>query len=159
MSTLLERDKVEAAQSRLPVPIMRPTSHGSDAITYDRPASYYEQWSEALKAFRDVETLGDNWDDSGSKAPSPHLLDNVLDLMAALREGGFPAPHDFSVGTRGEIALCWFGGRENYFEIRVHRPFVARWMAAMPGCPTRHGQGVDAEAARWLATVLKTRWQ
>jgi hypothetical protein len=156
MIAFLDLENVDAAQARPSVPVSRPTSRTSGAITYDQPASFYSQWTDALAAYREeVEELDDNWDDFGSKAPSPELLESASDLMRFLRERGIPAPHDFSVSPQGEITLCWFGSRENYFEIRVPRPYDARWMAVLPGCPARHGKTITYDMTQWLVAVLR----
>jgi hypothetical protein len=157
MNALLEADDVDAAQARPIIRVSPPATRRNDATSYDQAPSFYEEWIEALRAFRKVAELDDDWDESGSLAPSPDLLENVASLLQSLRRFGVPAPQDFSVGTQGEIALCWFGGRENYFEIRVLKPNDARWMAVMPGCATHHGRRINVEAGRWLDSVLKGR--
>lgn len=88
-----------------------------------------QTWHASIDELLRIRNLQDDWDDEGTEAPHPALVDGAITLAQYLQANGLPPPDRVIAGVNGTIYFEWhtpFG----YQEIEVLSPIDAecRWV-------------------------------
>ena len=95
-------------------------------------------WEPAVQRIVEFQTLGDDWDGLGAKAPSRELLASAVGLAYLLHERGVKPPVAVVPGVEGSVIFEWHEPDGTYAEVEVVRPLHAEVMVVMPGKPATH---------------------
>ena len=95
-------------------------------------------WGSAVNAIRGFQSLADDWDGFGAKAPARELINSAIGLALLLNEKGVEPPIRVAPGIEGTVLFEWQGESGFYADVEVVRPFHAEVMLVKPGEKAKH---------------------
>lgn len=113
---------------------------GEDGLMTSESHILERRWQECASLLDGFESLRDNWDGEGAKAPSLELLASARDLLAHLKTGFRPIhvpPTDIVASPFGGVLFEW-QDEQSYLEVEIKDPFLAEWMLMREGEPAEH---------------------
>lgn len=107
-------------------------------ITEPRAVPDVGPWEPAVQKMVAFQSLGDDWDGQGARAPSEEVLKSVIGLAYTLHEQGMEPPSRVVPGPEGSVIFEWQEPDGTYTEIEVVGWLVAEVMRIEPGQPAKH---------------------
>ena len=100
------------------------------------PAS--SQWSNCIDDLKRIRRYRDNWDQLGSPAADPTIVDAAIAFVIAMRAENrdFP-PLRASLSSDGSVCIEWQSSGL-YREAEVSAPDRIEWVESLRGRPTQH---------------------